>query len=171
MRLNRMATNCPTIPRPFSGPEVLLRVATCPRHSRSTPDPGAIMDKSGRHFVGPISGEGHTWKSKSGFQLPPDVSFEKQRLSDAWAYVFRHRVLGELGASCCRNWIMGAAISPAKWLVQQAFWRFATMKGFGDRRANLVQACLVDRFGFGPGDPSDPMTRSERQSSNPLGWN
>jgi len=24
------------------------------------------------------------------------------------------------------------------------------MKGFGDRRANLVQACLVDRFGFGP---------------------
>jgi hypothetical protein len=26
-----------------------------------------------------------------------DVSFEKQRLSDAWAYVFRHRVLGELG--------------------------------------------------------------------------
>jgi hypothetical protein len=29
--------------------------------------------------------------------LPPDVSYEKQRLSDAWAYVFRHRVLGELG--------------------------------------------------------------------------
>jgi hypothetical protein len=25
------------------------------------------------------------------------VSFEKQRLSDAWTYVFRHRVLGELG--------------------------------------------------------------------------
>ena len=36
-------------------------------------------------------------KSKTGFQLPPDVSFEKQRLSNAWAYVFRHRVLGELG--------------------------------------------------------------------------
>jgi hypothetical protein len=29
--------------------------------------------------------------------LPPDVSYEKQRLSAAWAYVFRHRVLGELG--------------------------------------------------------------------------
>jgi hypothetical protein len=37
------------------------------------------------------------WKSKTGFRLPPDVSFEKQRLPDAWAYVFRHRVLGELG--------------------------------------------------------------------------
>src|SRR5271165_2494258 len=37
------------------------------------------------------------WKGKTGFQLPPDVSFEKQRLSDAWVYVFRHRVLGELG--------------------------------------------------------------------------
>ena len=37
------------------------------------------------------------WKRKTGFQLPPDVSFEKQRLPDAWAYVFRHRVLGELG--------------------------------------------------------------------------
>jgi hypothetical protein len=39
----------------------------------------------------------HISKSKSGFQLPPDVSYEKQRLPDAWAYVFRHRVLGELG--------------------------------------------------------------------------
>jgi len=37
------------------------------------------------------------WKGKTGFQLAPDVSYEKQRLSDAWAYVFRHRVLGELG--------------------------------------------------------------------------
>jgi hypothetical protein len=36
-------------------------------------------------------------KSKTGFQLPPDVSFEKQRLSNAWAYVFRHRLLGEIG--------------------------------------------------------------------------
>jgi hypothetical protein len=36
-------------------------------------------------------------KSKTGFRLPPDVSFEKQRLPDAWAYVFRHRVLGGLG--------------------------------------------------------------------------
>ena len=36
-------------------------------------------------------------KGKTGFQLPPDVSFEKQRLSNAWAYVFRHRLLGEIG--------------------------------------------------------------------------
>jgi hypothetical protein len=31
------------------------------------------------------------------FALPPDVSFRKQRLNDGWAYVFRHRTLGELG--------------------------------------------------------------------------
>src|SRR5260370_18567604 len=37
------------------------------------------------------------FKGENGLQLPPDVSFEKQRLSNAWAYVFRHRVLGELG--------------------------------------------------------------------------
>jgi hypothetical protein len=30
--------------------------------------------------------------------LPSDVSYEKQRLSDAWAYVFRHHVLGELAS-------------------------------------------------------------------------
>ena len=38
-----------------------------------------------------------TSKDKPAFRLPPDVSFEKQRLRGAWAYVFRHRVLGELG--------------------------------------------------------------------------
>jgi len=36
-------------------------------------------------------------KSKTSFRLPPDVSFEKERLSYAWAYVFRHRLLGEIG--------------------------------------------------------------------------
>jgi hypothetical protein len=39
----------------------------------------------------------HISQRKTGFRLPPDVSFEKQRLSGVWAYVFRHRVLGELG--------------------------------------------------------------------------
>lgn len=29
--------------------------------------------------------------------LPPDVSFERQRLTDGWAYMFRHRTLGALG--------------------------------------------------------------------------
>jgi hypothetical protein len=38
------------------------------------------------------------WKGETGFQLPPDVSFEKQRLFGAWAYVFRHHVLGELAS-------------------------------------------------------------------------
>jgi len=31
------------------------------------------------------------------FQLPPDVSFQKERLSYGWAYVFRHTQLGNLG--------------------------------------------------------------------------
>src|SRR3954465_15125438 len=31
------------------------------------------------------------------FELPPEVSFAKERLSDGWAYLFRHRTLGELG--------------------------------------------------------------------------
>ncbi len=33
----------------------------------------------------------------SPFQLPPGVTFSKQRLGDNWAYVFRHQGLGELG--------------------------------------------------------------------------
>jgi hypothetical protein len=33
-----------------------------------------------------------------GFRLPPDVSFSKQELAyGGWAFVFRHRVLGDLG--------------------------------------------------------------------------
>jgi hypothetical protein len=36
-------------------------------------------------------------KSSSVFQLPPDVSFRKERLSIGWAYVFRHKELGNLG--------------------------------------------------------------------------
>jgi hypothetical protein len=35
--------------------------------------------------------------SQGGFRLPPDVSFSKQQMSYGWAYVFRHRLLGELG--------------------------------------------------------------------------
>jgi hypothetical protein len=31
------------------------------------------------------------------FELPPEVSFAKERLGDGWAYVFRHRTLGLLG--------------------------------------------------------------------------
>jgi hypothetical protein len=42
--------------------------------------------------MAPDSSEG-----KPVFQLPADVSFEKKRLYNAWAYVFRHRALGELG--------------------------------------------------------------------------
>jgi hypothetical protein len=59
----------------------------------------------------------HISKGKTGFQLPPDVSFEKQRLPDAWAYVFRHRVLGELGRILLQELDDGAAISLAKWMV------------------------------------------------------
>ena len=31
------------------------------------------------------------------FELPPEVSFRKERLGGAWAYVFRHNRLGDLG--------------------------------------------------------------------------
>jgi len=31
------------------------------------------------------------------FKLPPDISFSKQPWGNSWAYVFRHRTLGELG--------------------------------------------------------------------------
>jgi len=36
-------------------------------------------------------------KTQGGFQLPPDVTFGKERLSSGWAYVFRHTQLGNLG--------------------------------------------------------------------------
>ena len=45
----------------------------------------------------------HTPKSSDfpgggeSFRLPPDVSFSKQPWGDHWAYVFRHRTLGEIG--------------------------------------------------------------------------
>jgi hypothetical protein len=39
----------------------------------------------------------HVPGDQGRFELPPDVSFRKQRLNDGWAYVFRHRALGELG--------------------------------------------------------------------------
>jgi hypothetical protein len=34
---------------------------------------------------------------QDGFQLPPEVSVSKQPLPSGWAFVFRHRLLGELG--------------------------------------------------------------------------
>jgi hypothetical protein len=36
-------------------------------------------------------------RDQNRFKLPPEVSVAKQRLGDGWAYVFRHRSLGELG--------------------------------------------------------------------------
>jgi hypothetical protein len=51
------------------------------------------------------------------FRLPPDVSFEKQRLPGARAYVFRHRVLGELGRILLQELDDGRCHIPAKWLV------------------------------------------------------
>ena len=60
------------------------------------------MSDSRVHRRSARSGAEHSaspaWKRKTGFQLPSDVSYEKQRLSDAWAYVFRHHVLGELAS-------------------------------------------------------------------------
>jgi hypothetical protein len=39
----------------------------------------------------------HISQRKTGFRFRPDLSYVKERLADAWAYVFRHRVPGELG--------------------------------------------------------------------------
>ena len=36
-------------------------------------------------------------RGESRFRLPPDVSFRKHCSDHGWAYVFRHRTLGELG--------------------------------------------------------------------------
>lgn len=41
--------------------------------------------------------EVQTFLSRSGLQLPKDVSFRKERLSSGWSYVFRHISLGDLG--------------------------------------------------------------------------
>jgi hypothetical protein len=38
-----------------------------------------------------------------GFELPPDISVRRQELSYGWAFVFRHRVLGELGRIVLRD--------------------------------------------------------------------
>src|SRR3954468_15967071 len=38
-----------------------------------------------------------TSRDEGRFELPPEVSFAKERLADGWAYVFRHRSLGLLG--------------------------------------------------------------------------
>jgi hypothetical protein len=59
------------------------------------------MSDSRVHRRSARSGAEHSaspaWKRKTGFRLPPDVSLEKRRVADAWVYVFRHQVLGELG--------------------------------------------------------------------------
>lgn len=39
----------------------------------------------------------HVPPEPSGFRLPPDISLRKERLAVGWAYVFRHRRLGEVG--------------------------------------------------------------------------
>src|ERR1035437_5730796 len=36
-------------------------------------------------------------RDQGRFKLPPEVSVAKHRLGDGWAFVFRHRSLGELG--------------------------------------------------------------------------
>jgi len=35
--------------------------------------------------------------TQRGFKLPPDISVRKELLSGTWAYVFRHKQLGDLG--------------------------------------------------------------------------
>ena len=86
-------------------------------HSKPRPGPWEITDslQSGRRRMSDSrvhrrsarsdaeQNASPAWKSKTGFQLPPDVSYEKQRLAGAWAYVFRHRVLGEFRRILLQN--------------------------------------------------------------------
>ncbi len=50
--------------------------------------------KSKRQTTARTTWPGHP---QGGFQLRPDVSFNKEQLSYGWAYVFRHKTLGYLG--------------------------------------------------------------------------
>jgi hypothetical protein len=52
-------------------------------------------------------------EKRDRLQLPSDVSFEKQRLSNAWAYVFRHRLLGFIAADISSGVIHERAKRPA----------------------------------------------------------
>jgi len=51
---------------------------------------------------------------QGGFQLPPNVSVEKQRLSYGWAYVFGMGRWVSWGAWCYRIGMTGAASFPVK---------------------------------------------------------
>ena len=41
--------------------------------------------------------------AQGGFRLPPDISFSKQPLPSGMAFVFRHRLLGEVGRIVVQN--------------------------------------------------------------------
>ena len=53
--------------------------------------------RKGKSKRQPIARATRSQRPQGGFQLPPDVSFSKERLSYGWAYVFRHKTLGYLG--------------------------------------------------------------------------
>jgi len=54
---------------------------------------------------------------QGGFQLPPEVSVSKQPLPSGWAFVFRHRLLGELGRIVLEETGDGRTTFPTKWWV------------------------------------------------------
>ena len=84
-------------------------------------------------------------KSKTSFRLPPDVWFEKQRLSNAWAYVFRHRLLGvgsRLGSQ------FAAAILPPGEESLKLVWKIAEQEFNDFAWAQFVFSDLEDRLGL-----------------------
>lgn len=48
------------------------------------------------------------------FQLPPDISSQKVRLPQGWAYIFRHKALGQIGRIVLRPHPDGRTIASAE---------------------------------------------------------
>src|SRR5438067_13842490 len=79
---------------PLAFDELLVQpYLTASQRVRAVGRKGMTMKKHGQHPKKDAKVSG----GQGGFRLPPDVSFNKQPLSYGWAYVFRHRLLGELG--------------------------------------------------------------------------
>lgn len=116
------------------------------------------------------------------FRLPPEVSSAKQRLADGWAYVFRHRRLGEPGRILVQDLDDGRthisyeiAGDPDDPMTTR---RRKIMEPIGDAIAKRLEAaCGSDKTpvsGTPPKPPADPGERIEtklmlcRQCSAPV---
>ncbi len=99
----------------------------------------------------------------SHFSLPPDVSCQKQRLSDCWVYLFRHQVLGELGRIVLKGLPNGhchvsseIAGDPDDPMTEKRKNIFAPLS---EQMTGILEAAL------GQGDLDDNMTPASPKSS------